>query len=271
LLSFSDNNHHNPLPPLSVRNGNASSNIVATAEEVVVEEHDSTLAETTTKSENDNNDDGNINMKHRRSGGGCCIGKKTTTNATKRIATKQQQKRTTSGTTTVVASVAINDSIPQPLPTPSTTITTGSMDKLRSFGYKVTVVDWARQVFMIDLVSPSTCRRIRRMTEKHVRNVEVALAANAAADATATAVVRDQGDRRPPVTMPWRGLYSHTKMDLPCVEVPGLARLVSESVTRNIVRVYGDVVGRPRDVGKLHCRSWKEPHLLKCQSVPGKE
>jgi hypothetical protein len=64
-------------------------------------------------------------------------------------------------------------------------------------GKKVTFVDEARKVFVIDLLSPEVCDQIRMMADDHTREIHQS-GSNAEN---------------------WRTLYTYTKMDLPAVEV----------------------------------------------------
>ena len=64
-------------------------------------------------------------------------------------------------------------------------------------GRRVTMVDEARKVFVIDLLSPEMCDQIRMMADDHTR--EIHKSGSSAEN--------------------WRTLYTYTKMDLPAVEV----------------------------------------------------
>jgi hypothetical protein len=65
----------------------------------------------------------------------------------------------------------------------------------------------------------------------------------------------------------WRTLYTYTKMDIPCCEVPGVTLIVDE-ILRKVKGVIGYVFGRPRLASAMIPRSWKEPHLLLYQKLP---
>lgn len=67
-------------------------------------------------------------------------------------------------------------------------------------GKRVTMIDPARKVFIIDLLSPETCDQIRMMADNHTREIHKS-GSNAET---------------------WRTLYTYTKMDLPVVEVRNL-------------------------------------------------
>ena len=67
--------------------------------------------------------------------------------------------------------------------------------------------------------------------------------------------------------MAWRTLYTYTKMDIPCCEVPGLTPIVQD-VIEKVKAVIGFIFGEPRLASLLAPRSWKEPHLLKYQQLP---
>jgi len=64
-------------------------------------------------------------------------------------------------------------------------------------GKRVTMIDEARKVFVIDLLSPEVCDQIRMMADDHTREIHKS-GSNAEN---------------------WRTLYTYTKMDLPAVEV----------------------------------------------------
>mmetsp|Transcript_12422 Transcript_12422/g.26846 ORF Transcript_12422/g.26846 Transcript_12422/m.26846 type:complete len:527 (-) Transcript_12422:114-1694(-) len=115
-------------------------------------------------------------------------------------------------------------------------------------GYKVTMIDQERKVFVIDLVSPEQCDEIRRMTDDYVRS----------------------SNESNPKKETWRTLYTYTKMDLPCGEVTGLMEDVVNDVMRNVITVVGKVYGKEQECAKLRPRSWKEPHLLLYQVLQGK-
>ena len=65
------------------------------------------------------------------------------------------------------------------------------------YGKKVTIIDAARKVFVIDLLSAEVCNQIRSMADDHTREIH-----------TSGSGVEN-----------WRTLYTYTKMDLPAVEV----------------------------------------------------
>lgn len=65
------------------------------------------------------------------------------------------------------------------------------------YGKKVTIIDAARKVFVIDLLSPEVCNQIRSMADDHTREIHLS----------------GSGVEN------WRTLYTYTKMDLPAVEV----------------------------------------------------
>ncbi len=64
-------------------------------------------------------------------------------------------------------------------------------------GKRVTIIDEARKVFVIDLLSPEVCDQIRMMADDHTREIH------------------KSGSN----VENWRTLYTYTKMDLPAVEV----------------------------------------------------
>ena len=65
-------------------------------------------------------------------------------------------------------------------------------------GKRVTIIDEARKVFVIDLLSPEVCDEIRMMADDHTREIHKS-GSNAENN--------------------WRTLYTYTKMDMPAVEV----------------------------------------------------
>ena len=73
-----------------------------------------------------------------------------------------------------------------------------------------------------------------------------------------------------PTKQTWRTLYTYTKMDLPCGEVPGLMDGIVDGIMSTVVDIVGSVYGNARAASKLRPRSWKEPHLLHYQVLPGK-
>ena len=115
-------------------------------------------------------------------------------------------------------------------------------------GIKMTVVDEDSKIFVLDLVSPKVCDKIRSMTDSYVRSVH------------------ESGSRKET----WRTLYTYTKMDLPCNEVPGLMEDVIDGVMADLIGIVGKVYAQPKEAAKLKPRSWKEPHLLHYQKVKGK-
>jgi hypothetical protein len=115
-------------------------------------------------------------------------------------------------------------------------------------GIKVTIVDEELKVFVVDLLSPETCDLVRRMADDHVRQVS------------------ESGSGMPT----WRTLYTYTKQDLPCSEVKGLTTSVTDLIMANVANIVGEIYGRKKEALKLRPRSWKEPHLLLYQHLPGK-
>lgn len=113
-------------------------------------------------------------------------------------------------------------------------------------GYKVTIVDEENKVFIIDLVSPETCKLIRQLADDHCSQAEAC--GNLAAS--------------------WRTLYTYSKMDLPCCEVKDLTNLAN-NIMAKVILIVGEIFGDRDGVAKLRPRSWKEPHLLKYQAIDG--
>jgi len=112
----------------------------------------------------------------------------------------------------------------------------------------VTVIDWRAKVFAIDMVHPGTCDLIRSLTQQHVQRL---------ADSGC-----EEGG--------YRALYTYTKLDIPTREIPGVAEIAA-SIMIDVCRVYAALYSQPQAAFALCPRSWKEPHILKYQKVPGKE
>ncbi len=100
------------------------------------------------------------------------------------------------------------------------------------------MVDEQLKIFIIDLLSPETCEMIRTMTDNHVRKIH------------------SEGNK----VATWRTLYTYTKQDLPCGEVPHLMT-ITERIMREVITCVGEIYESPREALKLRQRSWKEPHL----------
>ena len=114
-------------------------------------------------------------------------------------------------------------------------------------GLKVTEVDSHFKVFVIDLIPPSVCDLILRLTDLHLKRVT----------------------ERNDIKRAWRSLYTYTKMDLPCCEVDGLPDL-TDRIMASIKLILGVIFGDHRAAHSLRPRSWKEPHLLRYEVVLGK-
>ena len=134
------------------------------------------------------------------------------------------------------------------VPTPSHLATPDNPRIVTINDCRVTMIDDETKVFVIDAVTPEMCDRIRTMTDDYVWE---------------TALTN-------PTKQTWRTLYTYTKMDLPCGEVPGLMKQAVEGIMRNVVTIVGAVYGNKKAAAKLKPRSWKEPHLLHYQVLPGK-
>jgi hypothetical protein len=93
-----------------------------------------------------------------------------------------------------------------------------SFPTLYSYGKKVTMIDPNLMIFVIDMVSPETCNVILSCTSRHVRYM------------TATG----NADKC------WRSLYTYTKMDIPCAEVPGLGDIM-QRVMLGVVAIIGEM------------------------------
>ena len=137
---------------------------------------------------------------------------------------------------------------PAIVPAPSHLATPNNPRVVTINGCRVTMIDDDRKVFVIDAVTPEMCDRIRTMTDDYVRE---------------TALTN-------PNKQTWRTLYTYTKMDLPCGEVTGLMKKAVDGIMKNVVSVVGAVYGNKKAAAKLKPRSWKEPHLLHYQVLPGK-
>lgn len=111
-------------------------------------------------------------------------------------------------------------------------------------GKRVTMIDDARKVFVIDLLSSEECDEIRTMTDSHVRDI-----------------IKSGSDEET-----WRTLYTYTKMDLPIVEVKDLGKRYTDQILHDVKKIVAELFGR-KDAMKLRPRSWKEPHLLLYQRL----
>lgn len=114
-------------------------------------------------------------------------------------------------------------------------------------GKKVTMIDADLMIFVIDMVPPELCDVILGCTSRHVSYM--------------TAIGKTEKC--------WRSLYTYTKMDIPCAEVPGLADIM-QRIMSGVVHIVGRVFEKPKEASRLRPRSWKEPHLLMYQKVRGK-
>jgi len=116
-------------------------------------------------------------------------------------------------------------------------------------GKRVTMIDPERKVFVIDLISPEKCDKIRRMADNHTREI-IKSGSNAET---------------------WRTLYTYTKMDLPVVEVKDMVKKYTENIMTETKQIVGEIFGMKKEAMKLRPRSWKEPHLLLYQQLEGRE
>jgi hypothetical protein len=115
-------------------------------------------------------------------------------------------------------------------------------------GKRVVMVDLERKVFIIDLLSSDDCDNIRKMTDDYVRGVYESHSG----------------------AMTWRTLYTYTKQDLPCGEVPGLTARFTNRIMAEVIKIVGEIYSQPKEAAKLRPRSWKEPHLLLYQRIENK-
>lgn len=109
----------------------------------------------------------------------------------------------------------------------------------------ITVLSAELKIFVVDLLSEQECDWILHHTEQHVEN-SVHLG-----------------------TETWRKLFTHTQFDLPCCEVLPL-RPMTNQLLIHIRQIIGHLFKARRAASRLAPRSWKEPHLLRYQKVPGK-
>ena len=96
-------------------------------------------------------------------------------------------------------------------------------------GVKVTMIDDAKKIFVIDLVPPQICDLVLLLTEDHIQNI---------------------GEGRK-----WRKLYSYTSMDLPCFEVQYLPNITNR-IMQQVVKIIGKVFNSPIRAAFLKPRSW---------------
>lgn len=111
--------------------------------------------------------------------------------------------------------------------------------------FKITMIDEALKIFVIDLLCESQqdleiVKAIKGETEAHIARAEAS------------------GN----ISASWRKLYTYTKMDLPCSEVTSIEAIMTQLMD-DIKAVCGEVFQNPEGCQKLRPRSWKEPHLLK--------
>ena len=132
-------------------------------------------------------------------------------------------------------------------PRPNATNATDSHVVLMSHGFKVTIIDRPTAIFVVDMVPKHICNLIKRLTDEHFYRMHH---------------LGDQSKQG------WRTLYTYTKMDLPCNDVDNLKGVTSKIIA-DLKLVIGDLFGEPEAASHLRPRSWKEPHLLLYQSVPG--
>jgi hypothetical protein len=109
----------------------------------------------------------------------------------------------------------------------------------------VTVLSAELKIFVVDLLSEEECNWILQHTERHVES--------SALTGTET----------------WRKLFTHTQFDLPCCEVLPLRPMTNQLLIQ-IRQLIGHLFKARRAASRLGPRSWKEPHLLRYQKIPGK-
>ncbi len=136
--------------------------------------------------------------------------------------------------------------IPTPLsPTPLHRTTNQRFSTPNRFEPKVTVLSEELKIFVVDLLKEEACDWILYHTEQHVEK--------SAALGTET----------------WRKLFTHTQFDLPCCEVLPI-RPLTDQLLIQIRQIVGNMFKSRRATSRLAPRSWKEPHLLRYQKIPGK-
>jgi hypothetical protein len=113
------------------------------------------------------------------------------------------------------------------------------------FSFQVIIIDWVYKIFVVDMVRDEACDLIRNFTDTHVKYL--------------IAIGRSD--------LSWRTLYTYTKMDIPCCEVPGVMPIV-DGILGKVKGVIGYVFECPRAASAMIPRSWKEPHLLVYQKIP---
>jgi hypothetical protein len=117
--------------------------------------------------------------------------------------------------------------------------------KLKSSEYPIAIIDEAHKTFIATVLTPGECRELIALSEKHGREY---------ADSNGT-------------KCPWRKLYTYTKADLPCSEVPEIRR-ITQKLTQRVFAIISEYYGcKAKD---LRPRSWKEPHILRYSLEEGK-
>lgn len=109
------------------------------------------------------------------------------------------------------------------------------------------MIDEAKKIFVVDLISPTTCDQIRIMADNHTQDL-IQSVSNAET---------------------WRTLYPYTKMDLPVIEVKDMAKKYTDQIHDEVKNIVGEIFGgsMKKEAMKLRPRSWKEPHLLLYQRL----
>lgn len=109
----------------------------------------------------------------------------------------------------------------------------------------ITVLSAELKIFVVDLLSEEECNWILHHAEQHVENSVLT------------------------GTETWRKLFTHTQFDLPCCEVLPLRPMTNQLLIQ-IRQIIGNLFKARRAASRLSPRSWKEPHLLRYQKIPGK-
>lgn len=112
-----------------------------------------------------------------------------------------------------------------------------------SRGHRVTMIDPDRKVFVVDLLTPAICERIKILTNRHLSNPETSVA--------------------------WREMFKYTSLDMPCCDVPPVME-IAEHITSDMRAIVGNVYNSPNRATKLRERRKTDPHLLLYQKVPGR-
>lgn len=112
-------------------------------------------------------------------------------------------------------------------------------------GIPVHIIHAPTKIFVVDLVPDSVCESWRRLVQTHLSSLPT------------------NGRRG------WRTLYTYTKMDLPCADIPSFAPVVAlllERIRDVLAGITKSTCGSGASARCLRPRSWKEPHFLRYQA-----